>query len=191
MPRASAEAAAETARTILATATRQFAERGFTAVSLDDVAESAGVTRGAVYHHYRNKKALFAAVAEEQQNDVGSAVVAAAEQAGADAAAQLVAGSHAFVDAITRGPAARILLIDGPSVIGWEEWRRLDETNSVVHLREAIAAIGIDDDLVDALTAQLSGAMNEAALWLARHPDDATARERTHRALDRVLAAIM
>lgn len=191
MPRASAEAAAETARTILATATRQFADRGFTAVSLDDVAEAAGVTRGAVYHHFRNKKALFAAVAAARQIEVGNAVVAAAEAAGDDPANQLAAGSHAFVDAITDGPAARILLIDGPSVIGWEEWRRLDEASSVVHLRDALTAVGVDDDLVDALTAQLSGAMNEAALWLAQRPGDDDARARTHQALNRLLAAIV
>ncbi|MFE0748481.1 TetR family transcriptional regulator [Gordonia sp. NPDC058843] len=191
MPRASAAAAAETARAVLAAATRQFAERGFADVSLDDVAEVAGVTRGAVYHHFRNKKALFAAVAEARQVEVGNAVVAAAQAAGNDPAQQLVDGSHAFVDAITVGPAARILLIDGPSVIGWEEWRRLDEASSGAHLRDALAAVGVDDDLLDALTAQLSGAMNEAALWLARHPDDDTARERTHRALDRLLGAII
>ncbi|EON30906.1 Transcriptional regulator [Gordonia terrae C-6] len=191
MPRASAEAAAETARTVLAAATDQFAERGFADVSLDDVAEAAGVTRGAVYHHFRNKAALFAAVAAACHQQVADAVVAAAEAAGPDPAHQLSAGSHAFVDAITSGTAVRILLIDGPAVVGWEEWRRLDEAGSAAHLREALGAIGVDDESVDVLTMLLSGAMNEAALWLARHPDDDTARDRTHRALDRILGAVM
>ncbi|WP_055476472.1 TetR/AcrR family transcriptional regulator [Gordonia sp. HS-NH1] len=191
MPRASAEAAAETARTVLAAATDQFAERGFADVSLDDVAEAAGVTRGAVYHHFRNKAALFAAVAAACHQQVADAVVAAAEAAGPDPAHQLSAGSHAFVDAITSGTAVRILLIDGPAVVGWEEWRRLDEAGSAAHLREALGAIGVDDELIDVLTMLLSGAMNEAALWLARHPDDDTARDRTHRALDRILGAVM
>ncbi|AFR46848.1 TetR/AcrR family transcriptional regulator [Gordonia sp. KTR9] len=191
MPRASAEAAAETARAVLAAATDQFAERGFADVSLDDVAEAAGVTRGAVYHHFRNKAALFAAVAAACHQHVADAVVAAAEAAGPDPAHQLSAGSHAFVDAITSGTAVRILLIDGPAVVGWEEWRRLDEAGSAAHLREALGAIGVDDELIDVLTMLLSGAMNEAALWLARHPDDDTARDRTHRALDRILGAVM
>ncbi|MFC9981002.1 helix-turn-helix domain-containing protein [Gordonia sp. NPDC127522] len=191
MPRASAAAAAETARAVLAAATRQFADRGFSDVSLDDVAEAAGVTRGAVYHHFRNKGALFAAVAAACHQQVADAVVAAAEAAGTDPARQLRAGSHAFVDAITSGPAVRILLIDGPAVVGWEEWRRLDEVGSAAHLREALEAAGVDEELVDVLTMLLSGAMNEAALWLARHPEDDTARERTHRALDRLLDAIM
>lgn len=191
MPRASAAAAAETARAVLAAATCQFAERGFADVSLDDVAEAAGVTRGAVYHHFRNKAALFTAVAAACHDRVADAVVAAAESAGTDPARQLSAGSHAFVDAITSGPAVRILLIDGPAVVGWDEWRRLDEAGSAAHLREALGAVGVDGELVDVLTMLLSGAMNEAALWLARHPDDDTARERTHRALDRLLGAIM
>ncbi|OUC80845.1 TetR/AcrR family transcriptional regulator [Gordonia lacunae] len=191
MPRASAAAAAETARAVLAAATRQFAERGFAAVSLDDVAEAAGVTRGAVYHHFRSKAALFAAVAAACHEEVANAVVAAAEAAGPEPARQLSAGSHAFVDAITNGPAVRILLIDGPAVVGWEEWRRLDEAGSAAHLREALETVGVDEEQVDVLTVLLSGAMNEAALWLARHPEDDTARERTHRALDRLLGAII
>lgn len=92
-----------------------FAERGFAEVSLDDVAAAAGVTRGAVYHHYRSKSGLFGAVAAQLQAGVAEAVVAAAEEAGDLPGEQLRAGCHAFLDAITAGPAARILLIDAPA----------------------------------------------------------------------------
>lgn len=189
MPRASAADAAQTARTILASATDLLAARGFAAVSLDDVAGAAGVTRGAVYHHYRSKAGLFRAVAARLQSEVAEAVVAAAEGAGADPLAQLRAGCHAFLDAITAAPAVRVLLIDAPAVFGWEQWRRLDEENSVVHLREALSDVGVPAGLLDATAAQLSGAMNEAALWIAQQPRGTEARDAAHQVLDRVLAA--
>lgn len=77
MPRASAADAAETARRILETATAHFAEHGYASCSVDDLARAAGVTRGAVYHHYASKPGLFAAVATRQQQSVAEAIVAA------------------------------------------------------------------------------------------------------------------
>ncbi|MDR5701840.1 helix-turn-helix domain-containing protein [Agromyces aerolatus] len=221
MPRATAAAAAETARIVLATATDLFGASGYAEVSLEDVAAAAGVTRGAVYHHYGTKLGLFRAVAAGLQAEVADAVAAAADAAGAhratDASArsdlsggadvsgradasgglaamslafeELRAGSHAFLDAITAAPVARVLLVDAPAVIGWTEWRELDAANSARHLREALASVGAPEDLLDALTAQLSGAMNEAALRLAAHPADAPARAAAHRTLDRLLEA--
>lgn len=189
MPRASAADAARTAQAVLAAGTELLAARGFAEVSLDDVATAAGVTRGAVYHHYGSKAGLFGAVAARLQSDVAEAVVVAAERAGADPREQLRAGCHAFLDAITAAPAVRVLLVDAPAVFGWQQWRRLDEENSAVHLREALAGVGVPDDLLDATTAQLSGAMNEAALWTVQQPGRAEARDAAHRVLDRLLAA--
>ncbi|MEE6280926.1 TetR family transcriptional regulator [Georgenia sp. MJ170] len=190
MARASAETAAQTARQVLAVATELFAGHGYAGVSLDDIARAAGVTRGAVYHHYGSKAGLFRAVAAELQTDVAAAV-ATAGQAGDDAVAQLRAGSHAFLDAITAAPAVRVLLLDAPAVMGWAQWRELDTAGSVRHLRQALAGVGVAADMLDAMTAHLSGAMNEAALWLAEQPPGSSARDACHRALDRVLQAVV
>ena len=189
MPRASAADAAQTAQRILDSAKELLSARGFSEVSVDDVARDAGVTRGAVYHHYRNKVALFGEVAARLQADVARAVAAAAENADPQPHEQLKAGSHAFLDAITNGAAMRILLIDSPAVTGWQEWRRLDAENSATHLREALREAGVAEDILDASTAQLSGAMNEAALWTAQQNDIDLARRQSHRALDRLLTA--
>lgn len=190
MPRASAADAAKTAREVLVSATDLLAARGFADVSLDDVAQAAGVTRGAVYHHYRSKAGLFRAVAARLQAEVAGTVVEAAQGAGTDPRERLRAGCHAFLDAITAASAVRVLLIDAPAVFGWEQWRQLDAENSVVHLREALADVGVDEGLLDATTAQLSGAMNEAALWVAQRPRGAQAQEAAHRVLDRLIAAV-
>jgi AcrR family transcriptional regulator len=199
MPRASAADAAATARRVLLVAADQLADRGHAAVSLDDVARAAGVTRGAVYHHYGSKNGLFLAVAGHLQAEVSAAVVAAAEaEAGQPAdgadpgpAAALRAGRHAFLDAITAPGTFRVLLVDAPAVLGWQEWRRLDAEHSGRHLREALADVGVPADLLDATAAQLSGAMNESALWCAERPDDDAARRAAHRALDRLLDAVV
>ncbi|MGO1398610.1 MAG: TetR/AcrR family transcriptional regulator [Brevibacterium yomogidense] len=191
MARASAADAARTAHDIIDSASELFAAHGFADVSVDDVARAAGVTRGAVYHHYRNKAGLFGAVASTLQRQVAGAVVATAESAGENPGEQLLAGCHAFIDAITAGPATRILLIDGPAVVGWEKWRQLDAENSEVHLREALTAVGVEDVLRDAMTAQLSGAMNEAAIWITQQPDASHARDRAHRSLQRLIAALI
>jgi len=188
MARASAAVAAETARRILEVATTHFADHGYTAASVDEVARAAGVTRGAVYHHYRSKPQLFTAVASAQQQLIAEAITETTE--GRDAGAGLRIGSHAFLDAITQGAASRVLLIDGPAVLSWEEWRRLDADGPAVLLREGLAEAGADSTLLDALTAALSGAMNELALWLSERPTDAVARSLAHESLDLLLDAV-
>lgn len=189
MPRASAADAAETARRVLAVATDLFAERGYAGVALDDVARAARVTRGAVYHHYGSKEGLFLAVADGLQAAVAAHLVGVADDGGPDPRTRLRAGSHAFLDAITAPGTARVLLVEAPAVLGWQRWRAQDARASGVHLTEALADVGVDPALRDALSAQLSGAMNEAALWLAERTDDPAARPAAHAALDRLLDA--
>lgn len=187
MPRASAADAAETARRILDVATAHFAEHGYAAASVDELARAASVTRGAVYHHYTSKPLLFAAVASAQQQIVADAIVQATAGSAPDAA--LRDGSHAFLDAITRGAASRVLLVDGPAVLGWEQWRRLDAAGPEQELRAGLREAGVSPALLDPLAAVLSGAMNELALWLAAHPD-AAARRQAHRVLDTLLDSV-
>lgn len=189
MARASAADAAETARRILAVATTHFAEHGYATVSLDEVARAAGVTRGAVYHHYRSKPQLFTAVASAQQQRIADAIADATD--GRDAGEGLRIGSHAFLDAITHGAAARVLLIDGPTVLTWEDWRRLDADGPASLLHEGLIESGADSARLDALTPALSGAMNELALWLSERPADTVARSRAHETLDLLLSAVL
>lgn len=189
MPRASAIDAAKTARRILDVATAHFAAHGYAAASVDEIARVAGVTRGAVYHHYSSKPRLFAAVAVEQQRQVADEIVAATRASDSNSA--LRDGSHAFLDAITRGAAARVLLVDGPAVLSWEEWRRLDAEGPAAELRTGLVEAGTSAARVDALTAALSGAMNELAVWLSERPTDAAARSHAHDALDQLLDAVV
>ncbi len=192
MPRATAAQAAQTAQNVLDIAIALFAARGYSDVALDDVATQAGVTRGAVYHHFGSKAGLLQAAVEQLQARVASQVVAVADGAGQGAGAQLRAGCHAFLDAATAEPVGRILLLDAPAVIGWQQWRESDANNSALHLRQALESTGLAGADLEAATAQLSGAMNEAALWLAEHGgENPDLRASAHRMLDRLLGAFI
>jgi AcrR family transcriptional regulator len=190
MPRASAAEAAETARRILEHARAVFARDGFAAASVDEIARSAGVTRGAVYHHFESKAGLLLAVVEQEQFAVAARIVERAE-AHDDPFAQLQAGCHAFIDAVTAGDTARLLLVEAPAALGWQRWREADAAAGGRELREALEAVdAVPRDRVEAMTQLLGGAMNEAALWLAERPGDEAARRSVHRSLDSILSAI-
>ncbi|MGI5282956.1 TetR/AcrR family transcriptional regulator [Nonomuraea polychroma] len=187
-----AEQKEHTRRTLLAASRRLFAAKGYGAVGLAEVVRESGVTKGALYHHFAGKAELFRAVLEEVQQEVAARVVAAAETA-ADPWDQLKSGCAAFVAAGADPEVQRIMLIDGPAVLGWTEWRAIDEKTSAKHLTEALTTL-IDNGTLPAqpvapLTRLLSGAMNEAALWLAQSsgPDDLAD---TQTALSRLLDSL-
>ncbi|MFC5816871.1 TetR/AcrR family transcriptional regulator [Nonomuraea harbinensis] len=171
MTRTRAEQREETRRTLVAVGRRLFAGRGYAAVGLAEIVREAGVTKGALYHHFDGKAALFRAVLEEVQQEVGARVAAEAD-AEPDPWDQLKAGCAAFVRAAAHPDVQRIMLIDGPAVLGWNEWRAMDEAASARHLAEALTALAGSGTItarpVAPLTRLLSGAMNEAVLWLAQ-----------------------
>lgn len=182
----------ETRNTLLRESRRLFAAKGYGAVGLSEIVAAAGVTKGALYHNFAGKAELFRAVLDQVQQEVGERVAAIADASG-DAWDQLVSGCEAFLTVSADPEIQRIMLIDGPAVLGWHEWRAMDEANSGRHLGEALLAV-MDDGLlarqpVEPLAHLLSGAMNEAALWLATAPEpDALAQ--TTAALRRVLAGL-
>ncbi|MEU3017670.1 TetR/AcrR family transcriptional regulator [Nocardiopsis sp. NPDC007018] len=167
---ARAEQRARTRRTLLREGRRLFAEHGYTGVGLAGIVDAAQVTKGALYHHFDGKADLFRAVLAQTQEEVGAAVAAAAD-AHTHPWDQLTAGCRAFLTASTAPDVRRIMLVDGPAVLGWREWRALDEASSAHHLTESLTAL-VDAGVIDPrpvapLAHLLSGAMNEAALWLA------------------------
>ncbi|MFC8529697.1 TetR/AcrR family transcriptional regulator [Nocardia sp. NPDC057227] len=191
MPPSQRAAQREQTRALLVRRGRElFAAEGYAAVGLARIVAAAGVTKGALYHNFSSKEELFRAVLTEVQQEVGARVAAAAD-AVHDPWQQLRAGCDAFLVAATDPAIQRILLVDGPAVLGWHEWRALDEANSASHLRDALAPLVADGTLPDQplepLVHLLSGAMNEAALWLATEP---AALADTSAALGRLLAAL-
>ncbi|MEU7984676.1 helix-turn-helix domain-containing protein [Streptosporangium canum] len=191
-PRSKAQQRLETRRALVAEGRRLFARRGYGAVSLAEIVESAEMTKGALYHHFDSKADLFRTVVEQVQQEVADRVTAAAE-ARENPWEQLIAGCHAFLAASSDPEVQQIMLIDGPAVLGWEEWRAMDEASSARHLTEALTTLMeagvIVRQPVAPLARLLSGAMNEAALWLARSADPAGLADTTA-ALSRLMASL-
>lgn len=170
MPRASREAADRTNSDIRLHARRLLAHEGFAALKVEEVAAAAGVTRGAVYHHFGNKLGLFQAVLGDVHASVAEQVAAAAVAEGWEA---LEAGCIAFLEAALAPDVRRILLVDGPAVLGWEQWRALDTHHSTRHLSAGLAQVEGLQVPLEAAVAVVNGAVNELALWLAAGGDRA------------------
>lgn len=206
----------ETRRRLLGTAARLMAVRGFHDVSVQDVVVEAGVTKGAFYHHFDSKEGLFDEVVAQAHGAVAAAVRAAADQMGdqlgvrsvgrttVDAGVPgasvepLLAGCRAFVATALDERYRRVLLVDGPAVLGWARWRAMDEGGAGALLRTGLTELAASGSLprlsVEALTRLLSGAMNEAALWIAEAPDASVRAERlevTHGALRRMVEGVV
>jgi len=159
---------------LVAIATRMFAERGYEDTSIEAVLREAGVSRGSLYHHFASKEALFEAVAEEVETSVGTQTLAAA--AGADGpVAALRAGSLNWIRLAGDPVVQRILLIDAPSVLGWERWRAMEEDHALGGIKAILQLIAMEGklrpELADTLAHVLLASVNEVALLVARAQD--------------------
>lgn len=186
----------ETTRRALVSAARTlFAERGYHEVGTTEIASVAGVTRGALYHQFADKTALFAAVLEEAETELTAHV--AEVLAGADRSdplAALALGATTWLDACARPEFAQIVLIDGPGVLGWEGWREVGMRHGVgltsVALGQAMEAGLIPTQPLQPLVHILIGAVDEAALYIARAEDPDRARQEINAVIGRLVRSL-
>jgi AcrR family transcriptional regulator len=185
---------AATREHLLTVATALFAERGYEATSIEAVLQEAGASRGSLYHHFNSKDVLFEAVLEALETDVGRRTMEAA--AGApSAAAALRAGCVEWVR-IARDPVIQqILLIDAPSVLGWERWRALGERHGLGLIKGGLKAIaaqgGLAPDLVDVFAHVILASIDEIALYVARSDSTDAATLAGTGAIDEVLSRLL
>ena len=151
---------------LVAAARNLFAEQGYAETSTPEIVKAADVTRGALYHHFDGKEALFRAVAEVEAQAVTQAIEAAAQVPGGEG---LEAGSRAFFAALAVPGRARILLVDGPAVLGAAAMDEIDAGGGRGALRAGLAAAGTDLDAarLDAWAVGMSAAFDRAALAVA------------------------
>ena len=190
-----AERSEATRAALVAAARPLFAERGFAGVGTEEIVRAAGVTRGALYHQFADKRELFAAVFEQVEARLSERIGAAAISSGAaDPLAALRAGTTAWLDASTEAETQRIVLLDGPAVLGWERWRAI-----AMHygfglvetvLQAAIDAGQLAPQPVPPLAHVLIGAVDEAALYVATSADQVRARAEVEAVLERLLAGL-
>jgi AcrR family transcriptional regulator len=175
---------------LVAAARRLFAEHGYGGVGTEEIVRTAGVTRGALYHHFAGKKDLFRAVYEDIERELVEQIAAVAVSAG-DPVAALRAGAQAWLDACEEPDVQQIALLDAPSVLGWEEWREIGMRYGfgLVEgtLQAAVDAGLLDKQPVKPLAHLIVGAIDEAALVVARADDGGKTKREVDEAVQRFL----
>jgi AcrR family transcriptional regulator len=176
--RTQAERSATTRAALLAAARQLFAERGFAATGRDDIAEAAGVTRGALYHHFANKEDVLRAVVIDMEHDLIERIGAATPST--PGLEQLRTGALAYLDACTDPTIRRVTLLEAPAVLGWAECREITASNWLAATSAALA-VAMDreagDPTVEVTAHLLLGALSEASLLVASATDPAAARQ--------------
>ncbi|WP_342733546.1 helix-turn-helix domain-containing protein [Bradyrhizobium sp. B117] len=188
-----AERRAATTEAILAVARRLFGTHGFAATTMDEIAEGAGIAKGAVYHHFRTKEAVFEAVFDLVSRDLVAEIDSAA-RAEKDVLAAMVAGTQHYFAATAKGPTGQIILRDGPAVLGWERWREIDAQHFGGKMPRALSAAMegglIARQPVEPLARLLLGAVTEAAVACAGRADIARAGAEYARAFRSLVEAL-
>ena len=192
--RTQAERSRTTRSALLASGRALFAERGFAGTAREEIVERAGVTRGALHHHFGTKQDLFAAVFEQVEQELAGRIATAA-MAGADPRDQLRRGCHEFLDAALDPAVQRIVLLDAPAVLGWAAWREVDARHGLGLVTEGLRAV-FDAGLatprpVEPLAHLLLAALNEAAMLVAGSREPARARAEVGALVDTVLDSLL
>jgi AcrR family transcriptional regulator len=170
----------ETTRAALITAGRElFGARGYADVGTEEIVRAAGVTRGALYHHFDGKRDLLSAVYEQVESELAAKV--AESVSGAEGPLEVMReGAAMLLDAALEPEVQRIVLLDAPSVLGWEEWREIG-LRYALGLMEGTLAAAMDAGEIRRqplrpLAHALLGALDEVAMLVARAEDPVTAR---------------
>lgn len=185
----------EATRAALIAAGRElFGAHGYAQVSAEALVRAAGLSRGALYHQYGGKRELFEAVLEAVEQETVGRI--AQQLAGvADAREALIAGVDAWLEACSDPEVEQIVLVDGPSVLGWEAFRALSMRHGLgvveAVLGAAVEAGMLPEQPLRPLAHVLGGALDEAALYVARAEDQALARAEMSRVLRDLVGALL
>jgi AcrR family transcriptional regulator len=190
--RTQAERSGATRAALIDAARPLFADRGYAGVGTEEIVRAAGVTRGALYHHFDRKRELFEAVYEQIEIELAERIATGALRANASSPlAAMKAGAEMFLLAATEPETQRVVLLDGPAVLGWDRWREIATEHGLglieATLQAAVEAGEVASQPVRPLAHVLMGALDEAAMLVAR-ADDA---ERMRAEVGRTLGALL
>jgi AcrR family transcriptional regulator len=193
--RTQSERSESTRAALIGAARSLFAERGYANVGTEEIVRAAGVTRGALYHHFADKRDLFEAVYAELEAELTERIATGALSANVDSpVAAMRAGAEMFLRACTEPEAQQIALLDGPAVLGWDRWREIGAEHGLglieATLAAAIEAGDIPRQPVRPLAHLLMGALDEAALLIATAEDPESARREVGQTLEFVIDSL-
>jgi AcrR family transcriptional regulator len=162
-----ADRTAASVASIVASARELFAKHGYHDVTIDQVAIGAGVAKGSVYYHFGSKIDLLDYLVDALQQEIATAVAVSARSGAAPNQGTLTAGIRAYLVLANRPAVRRIVLIDGPAVLGWKRWREIDDNHFAKTVRGGLSRVmppDTADAQLDSATGLLMGAIMEAAL---------------------------
>jgi AcrR family transcriptional regulator len=178
---------------LIAAARRLFAERGYAGVGTEEIVRAAGVTRGALYHHFAGKPQLLEAVYEQVEGELTQKIATGA-LSGSDPLEALRAGSEMFLDACLEPEVQRIVLLDAPAVLGWERWREIAADYGLGLVEAALGAAMESGQIarqpLRPLAHVMMGALDEAAMLVARADDTEAARAEVGATLNSILEGL-
>jgi AcrR family transcriptional regulator len=178
---------------LIEVATVLFAEHGYEDTSIEAVLSAAGVSRGALYHHFAGKDALFEAVVQTLETRV-LAELAKRVQGAPDAVTTLVNAAMAWIDLAGDPVIQRVVLIDAPAVLGWERRRTIDENHALGAVRATLQGVAqegrIPEEFIDPFAHMLLSSMDEIALMIARADDPGSAQAQGRAALAELIRRV-
>lgn len=186
---------AATKEALVDVAQELFSDRGYSATSLDQIVAGADVTKGALYHHFSGKQAIFEAAFERVENNAG-ATIQRAIAGEHDPWAKAEAGLRAFLDVVQEPAYRRLVIQDGPSVLGYERFREQEERSTfatVVEIVRAVLTAGtweLEEDMLETFTRVFFGAMSSAGASVATSDDPAAAAQRVETAIGFILTGL-
>ena len=179
---------------LIEVATRLFAEHGYEGTSIEAVLSAAGVSRGALYHHFAGKEALFEAVVSAVSDQVTMELTEAVRGC-VDPLDAMRTAAIAWIDLAADPVIQRVVLVDAPSVLGWDRWRAMDDGRTLGAMRAMLQAISdsgrLPAELVGPFSHMILAALDEIVMVIARAPDSTAAvaegRMAVQALLDRLL----
>lgn len=195
MPRRSRDQAEQTRARIVSEATNLFRDQGYAATSIDDICARAGITKGALFHYFKNKKALFLEIWTQLQLQMDAAARegAIANLDPNDPYGAFLAGCRVYLEWTIRPDYQKIVLFEGPSVLGQVTWHKLDYTLGLRNMLSGVSYLAkrglIDRERVEAVAILLQGALNGAGFALCRDPPPITL-EQAQTAFETLVRAI-
>src|SRR5690349_10801253 len=184
---------AATKRTLVDVAEELFTENGYAATSLDTIVAGADVTKGALYHHFSGKQALFEAVFERVEDDAARAIHQALK-GHQDPWEKATAGLRAFLTVVQEPRYRRIVIQEGPSVLGYERFREQEERSTFANVLDIVTSVldattwDLDEDMKQTFARIFFGAMSSAGESVSSADDPVTAAARVETAIGVVLA---
>jgi len=190
-----AQYSASTRRALVDAAEGLFTEHGYAATSLDAIVAEARVTKGALYHHYSGKQALFEAVFEKVES-AGAQSIQASLEGQKDPWEKALAGLHAFLEVVRQPSYSRIVIQDGPSVLGYERFREQEERSTFAYVLDIVGAVvsagewNLDTEMEHTFARIFFGAMSSSGASVSTSEDADAAAERVEIAIAFILSGL-